>query len=81
MDLFAHFITRFNKFFFVFFFKKSLCIRGHSLYGSPQPSFMYTRTRAAERQDPDFLIDPRNKKQRKKRSAVKILHSPFQITS
>jgi hypothetical protein len=38
-------------------------------------------TLAAERQDPDFLIGPRNEKQRKKRSAVKILHSLLQITS
>jgi hypothetical protein len=28
---------------------------------------------AAERQDPDFLIGPRNKKQPKKRSTIKIL--------
>jgi hypothetical protein len=28
-----------------------------------------------------FLIGPRNEKQRKKRSAVKILHSLVQITS
>jgi hypothetical protein len=39
-------------------------------------------TLAAERQDPDFLIGPRNEKQRKKRTAVKkILYPPFQITS
>jgi hypothetical protein len=39
-------------------------------------------TLAAERQDPDFLIGPRNKKQQRKRiSAVKILHSQFQITN
>jgi hypothetical protein len=36
---------------------------------------------AAERQDPDFLIGPRNKKARKKDSAVKILLPPFQITT
>jgi hypothetical protein len=38
-------------------------------------------TMAAERQDPDFLIGPRNKKTRKKRSNIKILHPPVQITS
>jgi hypothetical protein len=38
-------------------------------------------TLAAERQVRDFLIGPRNKKQRKKRSTSKILHPPFQITS
>jgi hypothetical protein len=38
-------------------------------------------TLAAERQVRDFLIGPRNKKQRKKRSTIKILHPPFQITS
>jgi hypothetical protein len=38
-------------------------------------------TLAAERQDPDFLIGaPVQRKTTKKRSAVKILHSPFQIT-
>jgi hypothetical protein len=40
-----------------------------------------TPTLAAERQVRDFLIGPRNKKQRKKRSTIKILHPPFQITS
>jgi hypothetical protein len=39
------------------------------------------KTPAAERQDPDFLIGPRNKKNRKKRSTIKILHPPVQITS
>jgi hypothetical protein len=39
-------------------------------------------TGAAERQDPDFLIGPRNKKNRKKKlSNIKILHPPVQITS
>jgi hypothetical protein len=38
-------------------------------------------TGAAERQDPDFLIGPRNKKTRKKMSNIKILHPPVQITS
>jgi hypothetical protein len=38
-------------------------------------------TLEAERQVRDFLIGPRNKKQRKKRSTIKILHPPFQITS
>jgi hypothetical protein len=35
---------------------------------------------AAERQVQDFLIGPRNKKQRKKRSNIKTLHPPVQIT-
>jgi hypothetical protein len=48
------------------------------LYGAPRKM---SSTTAAERQDPDFLIGPRNKKQRKKRSTIKILHPPFQITS
>jgi hypothetical protein len=39
------------------------------------------RTGAAERQDPVFLIGPRNKKTRKKKSKIKILHPPVQITS
>jgi hypothetical protein len=43
--------------------------------------YPFVRTRAAERQDPDFLIGPRNEKQRKKRTAVKNLYPPFQITS
>jgi hypothetical protein len=38
-------------------------------------------TGAAERQDPDFLIDPRNKKTGKKRSTIKILYPPVQIAS
>jgi hypothetical protein len=36
---------------------------------------------AAERQDPDFLIGPRNKKTGKKRSTIKILYPPVQIAS
>jgi hypothetical protein len=36
---------------------------------------------STERQVWDFLIGPRNKKQRKKRSTIKILHLPLQITS
>jgi hypothetical protein len=38
-------------------------------------------TPAAERQDPDFLIGPRNKKPRKKMSPIEILLPPLQITS
>jgi hypothetical protein len=38
-------------------------------------------TTAAERQDPDFLISPRNKKTGKKRSTIKILYPPVQIAS
>jgi hypothetical protein len=38
-------------------------------------------TGAAECQDPDFLIGPRNKKTRKKRPNIKILHPPVQIAS
>jgi hypothetical protein len=38
-------------------------------------------TPAAERQDPDFLIGPRNKKPRKKISPIEILLPPSQITS
>jgi hypothetical protein len=45
-----------------------------------RPDF-FCFTLAAERQVRDFLIGPRNKKQRKKRSTIKILHPPFQITS
>jgi hypothetical protein len=35
----------------------------------------------AERQDPDFLIGPGNKKPRKKGSAVTTLLQPFEITN
>jgi hypothetical protein len=38
-------------------------------------------TGAAERQDPVFLIGPRNKKTGKKRSTIKILYPPVQIAS
>jgi hypothetical protein len=40
-----------------------------------------TRTMAAECQVTKILIGPRNKNARKKDSAVKIILSPFQITS
>jgi hypothetical protein len=45
------------------------------------PELVELCTTAAERQDPDFLIGPRNKKKRKKRSTIKILYSPVQITN
>jgi hypothetical protein len=38
-------------------------------------------TLVAERQVRDFLIGPRNKKNRKKRATIKNLHLPVQITS
>jgi hypothetical protein len=38
-------------------------------------------TMAAECQDPDFLIGPRNKKTGKKRPTIKILYPPVQIAS
>jgi hypothetical protein len=34
---------------------------------------------AAERQDPDFMIGPRNKKTGKKMPIIKILYPPVQI--
>jgi hypothetical protein len=47
--------------------------------------FLWTRTvdstLVAERQVRDFLIGPRNKKNRKTRSTIKNLHPPVQITS
>jgi hypothetical protein len=44
-----------------------------------RPYLAYTP--AAECQAPDFLIGPRNKKNRKKRSSIKNLHPSVQITS
>jgi hypothetical protein len=38
-------------------------------------------TGAAERQDPVFLIGPRNKKTGKKRPTIRILYPPVQIAS
>jgi hypothetical protein len=53
---------------------------GDTLFLDGLPGRYYYST-AAERQDPDFLIDPRNKKTEKKRSTIKIHHPPVQITS
>jgi hypothetical protein len=61
--------------------------KAHSYFASPQGETakigleLEHSTTAAERQDPDFLFGPRNKKTRKKRSNLKILHPPVQITS
>jgi hypothetical protein len=43
--------------------------------------YLVKYTGAAERQDPDFLIGPRNKKTGKKRPTIKILYPPVQIAS
>jgi hypothetical protein len=52
----------------------------HPLAGLVSVYGVANHTMAAERQDPVFLIGPRNKKTRKKRSNIKILHPPVQIT-
>jgi hypothetical protein len=55
-------------------------IRKSGSWHSAAPVDGVVPTLAAERQVRDFVIGPRNKKQRKKRSAINIRHPPFQIT-
>jgi hypothetical protein len=55
--------------------------RAFEVFRMPITVFEDLCTLAAERQVRDFLIGPRNKKTRKKRSNIKILHPPVQITS
>jgi hypothetical protein len=58
--------------------KQQVC---KDIHQSPHCSKMQVCTMAAERQDPDFLIGPRNKKTGKKRPTIKILYPPVQIAS